>query len=151
MIISSRTCIHFAAMILIWWPYYLLTFYVLIYHHSFHYCVHIVNTGKSYSRKRHQLMSSLRIYRKGIHYGIEKYLKSLRFWENQIWTSHKCSNVRFFLRKERLLRALEPDNRAFLEVEKIHFLGPQARKGQFLLMWKLPKDNTSSSLSIVWA
>ena len=95
-------------------------------------------------------MSSARIYRIGIRYGIKKYLKSLRFWENQIWTSHKFSNVHFFLWKEHLLRALEPNKRAFLEIEKILF-PRQASKGQFLLMWKLPKDSTSASLGIVWA
>ena len=96
-------------------------------------------------------MSSPRIYRTRIHYGIEKYLKSLRFWENQIWTSHKFSNARFILREECLLHAFLPDKRAFLEVEKIHFSGPQASKGQLLLMWKPPKDKTSASLDMMRA
>ena len=77
--------------------------------------------------------------------------ESLRFWEIQISTSHKCSNVCLLMQKERLLRALERDKHAFLEVEKSHFSGPQARKGQFLLMWKFPKDSTHTSLGIVWA
>ena len=40
--ISSRNCIHFAAMILRWWLYGLLTLYVLICHCYFHYCVHVL-------------------------------------------------------------------------------------------------------------
>ena len=57
----------------------------------------------------------------------------------------------FFLREERLLHALEPDQHAFLEMEKNPFPGPQARKGQFLLMWKAPKDRTNASLGLMWA
>ena len=96
-------------------------------------------------------MSSLRIYRTGTHYGIKKYLKSLRFWENKIWTSHTCLIMRFIFQEERLLCTLELDKRAFLEVEKSHFPRPQASKGNFVLMWKLPKDSTSASLGPVWA
>ena len=57
----------------------------------------------------------------------------------------------FFLREECLLCTLEPNKHTFLEVAKSHFLGPQASKGQFILMWKPPKDNTSASLGLVWA
>ena len=35
--------------------------------------------------------------------------------------------------------------------EKSLFPGPQVRKGQFLLMWKLLKDSTKGRLGIVWA
>ena len=96
-------------------------------------------------------MSSPRIYRTGIHYGIKKYLKSLRFWENQIWTSHKCSNSRFFLREERLLRGLLPEKRAFLEMEKSHFPGPLQAKDSYSLCEIHLRTATSTSLDIMWA
>lgn len=96
-------------------------------------------------------MLSPRIYRTGIHYGIKKYLKSLRFWENQIWTSHKCSNACFFLQEEHILRAFLLDKCAFLEMEKSHFPGPQQAKDSYSLCESRLRTSTSASLDIMWA
>ena len=110
-----------------------------------------VNTRKLYSRIQYQLTSSPRIYRVGTHYGIKKYLKSLRFWENQIWTGHKCWIVCFILREEHLLHVLLPDKCAFLEMEKSHFPGPHQANDSYSLCESRLRTSTKASLDTMWA